>query len=82
MMPGISTDDIYLIGKVVAKSATGDNWIPSSLPEGMSLETQAIATFDGTKGNFRFVPVGQSRLDGIRAMGERVAGYLRVSVRN
>lgn len=86
-LPGISTTDLLLVGKVVVKSVWGENWIAGVLPDFVNLETEAqgVLTLGSQtqKGIFRFTPVTQSRLESLtQAFGERINGYIRVMSRN
>ncbi|MBD2508984.1 hypothetical protein H6G91_17105 [Nostoc muscorum FACHB-395] len=86
-LPGISTTDLFLVGKIVSKSVWGDNWIGASLPDFVNLETeaQAVLTLGShtQRGIFRFTPTTQSRIMSIsQTFGERVNGYIRVTSRN
>ncbi|MEH1786882.1 MAG: hypothetical protein V7L23_15215 [Nostoc sp.] len=86
-LPGISTTDMQLEGKVVTQAKYGKSWIGASLPKFINLESeaQALLTFGDSaqRGIFRIIPTTQSKFVSISlAFGERIEGYLRVLSRN
>jgi hypothetical protein len=78
-MPGIRITDLALKGKIVTEDS-----LPGTLPEGITYETTAIATLTEVSkvitGNFRLIPVVQSRLSSIAEnFGERIQGILQTT---
>lgn len=86
-MPGISTTDMQVAGKVVIQDCNG-NWVGGKLPDFVNLESIATASLAFNSlppqlGKFRFIPTTQSRIQSLyEAFGERIEGYFTVISRN